>query len=206
MDEATNTYSIGVFGNQVAAASTPTFGATMLNTLAQKITGESTLKIEFRNNQLPINNAMYPTSHPPIAEVFGVSVLAATIYLMSLQAKWHGKPVNSGFYEAFLLKGGYPRGYLCSKYLKAVCSNLAMVAVLILLIFGQKFILDAAPIIFVVWCFVNPLFVLATSNTWAISMKTDYKYVQKRLIFLTGTIGMLAYISAGTIAFSQGGV
>ena len=34
MDEATNSYSIGIYGNQVAAASTTSFGATMLQTLA----------------------------------------------------------------------------------------------------------------------------------------------------------------------------
>lgn len=50
MDEDTNTYSIAVYGNQAAAAASPTFGATMLNALAQKITGEETLKIEFRNH------------------------------------------------------------------------------------------------------------------------------------------------------------
>jgi hypothetical protein len=50
MDELTNNYSIGVYGNQVAVASSPTFGATMLNTLARKITGNKELKIEFIND------------------------------------------------------------------------------------------------------------------------------------------------------------
>jgi len=39
MNERTNSYSIGVFGNQLGGASSPTFGATILETLAQKISG-----------------------------------------------------------------------------------------------------------------------------------------------------------------------
>ena len=38
-DNSTHTYKIGVYGNQVAAASNTCFGATMLETLAQKISG-----------------------------------------------------------------------------------------------------------------------------------------------------------------------
>ena len=34
MDEQNHAYSIGVYGNQIAAASTTSFGATMLQTIA----------------------------------------------------------------------------------------------------------------------------------------------------------------------------
>ena len=34
MDQSSNTYSIGVYGNQLAAASTTSFGASMLQTVA----------------------------------------------------------------------------------------------------------------------------------------------------------------------------
>ena len=39
MDEVNDKYSIGVYGNQAAAASCPSFGAAMLQTLAKKISG-----------------------------------------------------------------------------------------------------------------------------------------------------------------------
>ena len=126
---------------------------------------------------LPINNDLFPSEKPIVAEIFAVSVSAATIYLMTLQSKWHGKPVNSGFYEAYLLKGGFPRAYLCSKYLKAVCSNLVMILVLFIFIFGMKFCLFASLTIGVIWAFVNPLFVLVSSNVWTINFNMDYRFV-----------------------------
>jgi hypothetical protein len=91
------------------------------------------------NNQLPINRPLFPNFFPGIAEIFSISLLAATYYLMDLQVEWHGKPVNSRFYETFLVKGGYPSGYLCSKYLKLVLSNMILIAVFILVVFGQRF-------------------------------------------------------------------
>ena len=95
---------------------------------------------------------MFPSSKPEIAEVFGVSIVAAIVWLMDLQIKWHGKPINSGFYEAYLLKGGYPRAYLCSKYLKAVVSNFVLVLVLLGLIYGMRIMLISAPIVAFFWC------------------------------------------------------
>jgi len=136
--------------------------------------------------------------------VFGASVVVTIVWLMDLQIKWHGKPINSGFYEAYLLKGGYPRAYLCSKYLKAVCSNFVMIGVLLSLIYGMKFILTATSIICIGWCIINPLFVLSSSSTWIINFNMDYRFVQQRIkLFALGT-GILAYFSAGIIAYSQG--
>jgi hypothetical protein len=141
---------------------------------------------------------------PTVAEVFAVSISAATVYLMSLQIKWHGKPINSGFYEAYLLKGGFPRAYIWSKYLKAVCSNLVMIAVLFIFIFGMKFCLFTSLIICIIWSFVNPLFVLAFSNIWTIHFDMDFRFVQQRILLFSVATGILAYISAGVIAYSQG--
>ena len=83
MDEENNKYSIGVYGNQVAAASCPSFGATMLQTLARKITDESELSIEFNNKPLPTNPGLFPNTRPGVAEVFGVSVFTITVLLMT---------------------------------------------------------------------------------------------------------------------------
>ena len=147
---------------------------------------------------------MFPSSKPEIAEVFGVSIVAAIVWLMDLQIKWHGKPINSGFYEAYLLKGGYPRAYLCSKYLKAVVSNFFLVLVLLGLIYGMRIMLISAPIVAFFWCFINPLFVLSLSSSWTINFNMDYRFVQQRLRFLALGTGILSYFTAGVIAFSQG--
>ena len=87
---------------------------------------------------LPINHALMPQASPTVAEAFGVTTLAACIYLMVKQIEWHGKPIQSGFHHAFLAKGGTKTGYLLSKYLKLVLSDAILVAVLFFLIYTQK--------------------------------------------------------------------
>ena len=83
MEESTHKYSIGVYGNQVAAASTTSFGATMLQTLAQKISGQPKLQLEIRNYMLPINHALMPEANSNVAEAFAVTMLAASVYLLA---------------------------------------------------------------------------------------------------------------------------
>lgn len=130
MDETTNSYSIGIFGNQVAAATCPSYGATMLETLAQKITGEDELTLEFNNLLLPVSPDVFPLANPNVAEIYGVITLAAIIFVMNLQIKWMGKPINSGFYEAYITQGGYKSGYLLAKYAKAVVTNIMLCVVI----------------------------------------------------------------------------
>lgn len=60
IDKSANSYKVGVYGNQVAAASSPNFGATMLQAIAQDVTGVPELKLELRNNLLPINHKLLP--------------------------------------------------------------------------------------------------------------------------------------------------
>ena len=120
MDMSKNSYYIAIFGDQIAAASTCTFGSTMLQNLAQKISGVPELKLDFRNDLLPINNGLLPQSKPKIAEAYGVTVLTVCIFLITLQIQWHGKPIYSGFQHAYIVKGGSKTGYMCAKYLKMV--------------------------------------------------------------------------------------
>ena len=137
LDESTNTYSIGVYGNQVAAASCPTFGATMLQTLAQKISGKSELKIEFNNKLLPVNNALFPMAEPLVAEVYGVSTIAAVTFVVAIQVALHGKPINSGFYDAFKAMGGTKTSYQFTKYLMMILLNFLMCCVIYLFLMAQ---------------------------------------------------------------------
>lgn len=53
------------------------------------------------------------------------------------------------------------------------------------------------------WIFVNPLLVLFLSNYWTVNGGLDYKIVQIRLSVVTGTLGVVAFLSAGTIAYSR---
>ena len=48
MDETSNNYSIAVYGRQSAPGAIPTYGATMLETLARKITNKD-IEISFNN-------------------------------------------------------------------------------------------------------------------------------------------------------------
>lgn len=56
----------------------------MLQTLAKQITEDDEITIEFNNKQLPINHMLFPEATPSIAEVYGVSTLAAIVYIMYL--------------------------------------------------------------------------------------------------------------------------
>ena len=58
IDTEQNYYAVGVFGNQIAAASCPAFGAVMLQALAQEVTENSEIKIEFKNKLLPANKGV----------------------------------------------------------------------------------------------------------------------------------------------------
>lgn len=201
-DYLTNTYSIGIYGGQFAAASSPTYGATMLSTLARQITGENKLKISLQNKLLPINNALFPPYKPAIAEVFSVSILTATMYLVLKQVEWHGKPVNSGFYETFLVQGGSQSGYMISKYLKMVLSNLFMILALCILLYGQSFYLwGSLPNIFA-WALVNPVYMIYLSSVLTIFSKQSYKITQRILLSFGVLLFMIAFISAGIFAFS----
>lgn len=82
VDKTKQTYNIAIYGNQVAAASSPNFGASMLQTIAQEVSGVPELQLELRNHMLPINNRLLPMYKPAVAEIFAVTACAAVIYLM----------------------------------------------------------------------------------------------------------------------------
>ena len=107
IDTVNNYYAVGVYGNQVAAASGPVFGATMLETLTQQVAGKPNLSIAFNNKMLPSNNPQIPMWKPAIAEGFGLSLLTATVIVMTFQVKDFGEPVNKGFLTAFMVSGGH---------------------------------------------------------------------------------------------------
>jgi hypothetical protein len=135
----------------------------MLQTLAKQITGENELKIEFRNKPLPTSMGLLPAEKPAIAEVYGVSLLAAFTVVIIYQVEWYGRPISSGFYASFVASGGSRSSYFCSKYLKAIIANLVFAGVLLGLMLAQG--LD----VFLFWdlvimcCFIAPLWVFVVT-------------------------------------------
>lgn len=204
VDRSAQSYSIAVYGNQVAAASSPNFGATMLQTIAQDVSGVADLKLELRNNLLPINNRLLPTNKPATVELFAVSACAAVIYLMYKQADWHGRPISSGFHNAYVIKAGSKSGYLCSKYVKLIVSNLILVSALVLMIYGQKLAIEGAGGILLFWILLNPIYVMAMSSAITLSRKRNYRETKKYLMATSTFIGALAMMGVGVISESQG--
>ena len=83
MNESNNSYYIAIYGDASAAASSPTFGATMIQSLAQKISGVPELKLEFHNHLLPVNNGLLSQSKPNIAQAYGIMTLTVCIILIT---------------------------------------------------------------------------------------------------------------------------
>ena len=81
LDEEANQYSIAIYSRQYSAASSPVYGATMLQTLASKITNQN-INIDFRSRPLPKNNPSFPSVRTSVAEIFSISLLTASTLLM----------------------------------------------------------------------------------------------------------------------------
>ena len=91
-----------------------------------------------------------------MAEVFGGAVFAGAIYIMIKQIKWHGYPIQTGFYSSFLVKGGQKTGYFFVKYLKAVLANIIFILLMYTLVYAQQFTLNGTGLITFFWIFINP--------------------------------------------------
>ena len=154
---------------------------------------------------LPINHALMPQVKPNVAEAFGVTILLASIYLIKVQLKWHGKPIQSGFLHAFLAKGGTKMGYYLEKYLKLVISNAVLIGTICILIYSQMLEIEGAIPIYFTWIFASPFMVLAFNNSYILLREEGtYKDNQKRVSSIGTSIVALAFVGAGTVAFSQG--
>ena len=113
---------------------------------------------------LPINHVLFPNSKPTVSEVYGVAILASLVYILQVQAEWHGKPISSGFYDAFILKGGYMTSYNLSKYLKMVITNIELLLMLIVITLSKKMLIPGIGLILALWILTSPLMILAMSS------------------------------------------
>jgi hypothetical protein len=125
-----------------------------------------------------------PQYKPIIAEVYGTSILAATLVTIIFHVRIFGKPINTGFYSAFLASGGHRFSYIFSKYLKAVCANLIMSAICSTLMYGQKF--DCKGLIFflILWSLINPLYVAFLTAFNTLVLKLDVEYLVKQFMYI----------------------
>ena len=149
----------------------------MLQNLAQRVTGENELKLEFRNNLLASNNRLLPGHKPMIAEVYGTSILAAMFVLAVFQIRIFGGPISSGFYWAFLASGGHKVSYVLAKYAKSVLMNFIMILILFSILLAQKFKSDGLWVFMLLWIFINPLFHYWLTSYATITAGIDYSYL-----------------------------
>ena len=132
-----------------------------------------------------------------------MSIFTVTVLLMMKQIEWHGKPIDSGFLEAFIIKGGSIIAYQNSKYLKIMISCLTMIAAVAVLITGQKFYVFGFWPIAIAWAIVHPLYIMFWSNACSLNNQAGYEVTQSILNFQMVLIGFLAVVSAGVVAKSQ---
>lgn len=82
--------------------------------------------------------ALFAQAAKGAAEVFALSLLGAITAMMMSQAYQHGRQIDTGFYQAYLMKGGFRSIYFMAFYLKFVLQNL----LLLVIYFAFVYILD----------------------------------------------------------------
>ena len=158
---------------------------------------------------LPINHKVFPIANPSIAEVYGASALAASLYIMYLQITWHTAPIYSGFHDAYISKGGFKIGYQLVKYAKAVLTNMILCSVILILLFSQGFQSRGIAPVMALWSFVNPLMIYAYGNLFVLRTKVSPAYVKILISWIGLIVAVFALTIAGTVAFAnstQGGL
>ena len=153
---------------------------------------------------LPINHKVFPIATPSIAEVYGTSALAATLYIMYLQISWFTAPIYSGFHDAYISKGGYKVGYQLAKYTKAVLTNALLCCVILILLHSQGFASRGIAPIMVLWSFINPLMLYAYGNLFVLRLRVSPAYVKLIVAWMGTIIAVFALTIAGSVAFANG--
>lgn len=205
-DSNANSYSIGIYGNQLAAASCPTFGATMLKTLAQDVTGDRTLDLQFHNKLLAENNALVAYNKLGVAETYGVSILAVATVLAMFQVRSFGEPIHKGFYSSFIASGGSRLAYVASKYSKAVFLNFIAMSFVLIEINSQKFDCAGLPVFLLIWTFANPVYVFASTAIVTRKYNLSPVYAEKYAYRFSGLLAILALIMAGSLVYAHNGL
>lgn len=107
---------------------------------------------------------MLPQEKPAIAEIYGVSILAACTVVIIAQVQIFAKPVDEGFMQNFTTSGGSKLSFVFSKYLKALLFNLVLFVVTMGFLEAQRFYSEGFWSIMLIYCFIEPLYVLALSS------------------------------------------
>lgn len=138
-----------------------------------------------------------------IAEIYGATILAATVVVMVFQVTIFGKPISSGFFSAFAASGGHKESYFWSKYLKAVLANLVLTACTLTMITMEKFYCLGFWLFLILWSIINPLYLFTLTAAKVIVGDRSYKYQIMKVYNTAAAFGVLSLMTAGTIIYSQ---
>ena len=147
---------------------------------------------------------MLPQWKPAIAEGFGLSLLTATVVVMTFQVKDFGEPINKGFLTVFMSSGGYRQSYIWTKYIKAVLVNLMMSGVFLALLYSKKFDDHGINTFILMWCFINPLYVIQVTSYFVIKNRSNYMYAVKFILWTSSIMAVLILFSAGNQVYTEG--
>ena len=101
-----------------------------------------------------------------------------------------------------MVKGGRKSSFYVTKYLKLALSNAVLIAVILILIYGQKLAIGGAVPICITWIFFSPFMVLAFNHFFILALEGTYEETSKKIQALGGSFITLAFITAGAVAFS----
>lgn len=162
------------------------------------------INLSFNNKMMSYNNRLLPQYKPIIAEVYGTSIIAATLVVIVFNIIIVGKPISSGFYTAFLASGGHRFSYFCSKYMKALCANFIMAAITLALMYGQKLESKGFAFFMILWVFISPVYVTGITCVHTLINGKPYTYAMENAYFIQALVAVLALTMAGTLLFSDG--
>jgi len=122
---------------------------------------------------------------------------------MVKQVEWHGRPIESHFYAASLLKGNHHSAFLLARYIKDVLFNLMLIIMFAVIL--QLFKMDQMsmlPACFF-WCFTNPSFVYFVSylTTWTFGAK--YNIAQAAIILSSSIVFITVFSFSGWLFSSR---
>ena len=154
----------------------------MLQTLAQEVTGNHEVKIEFHNKQLASNKVLVAANKPGISETYGASILAAILIVQLFQLRIFGKPISSGFFASYIASGGRKSTYFLSKYTKAVLVGTVMMGIVLILMYSQKFDCYGLPVFLTLWVLGNPFKVFFLAANTVLVEKENLGYAERLMI------------------------
>jgi len=146
-----------VYANTASEASYQTFGAVMLESIAQVLTKKSQLKIGFTSHALPPNEEFQSVADTTLpltfCTLFGV---LATILNFAIARRINNN-FHSGYHNSTLMKGSTRMTYLLGVYLVDVAHYLLVIPICYAFLYLFDFQIPGFWLITATWAFVTPI-------------------------------------------------